>query len=182
MSAPRVPGGCPADDRLDRPDRAAGDRAGHRAAVTGSTRAPSVTSSTAGEPAGPPADPWCRGGSGSRAAPTWCPRAGPRSATAPCAPTRSCSWSPPAGSPGSTCRRAGRDQHRDRHRQQREVRRAYPGRITFSRNLYGTRQLTFTPAKGTGGVARIVFDIGGAKVTSFRAGRLLEVNRLEGYA
>jgi hypothetical protein len=65
---------------------------------------------------------------------------------------------------------------------EQQVRQAYPGMITVSRNLYGTRQLTFTPADSIGSDARIVFDINGGKVTTFHAGKLPEVNFSEGCA
>jgi hypothetical protein len=65
---------------------------------------------------------------------------------------------------------------------EQQVRQAYPGRITASRNLYGTRLLTFTPADATGSDARIVFETDGGKVTAFHAGKLPEVNRIEGCA
>jgi hypothetical protein len=60
---------------------------------------------------------------------------------------------------------------------ERQVRQAYPGRITAARNLYGTRQLTFTPADG-----RIVFNITDGKVITFHAGKQPEVNYNEGCA
>jgi hypothetical protein len=179
--------------------------------VTGSSRAPSVTSSTAGEPAGPltldsrvtatrmgPVTFGMTVAEAERAAGRPLVRWGER--------LPGCSYVVPKGwpkvrdgalrtDPALFMVTGGRVTRVDVQAgpvatstgigigsSEQEVRRAYPGRITVSRNLYGTRQLTFTPAKGTGGDARIVFDIGGAKVTSFRAGRLPEVNRLEGCA
>ena len=61
-----------------------------------------------------------------------------------------------------------------------QVRRAYPGRVTVGRNLYGTRLLTVVPADPAQAGHRIVFASDGQKVMYFRAGRLPEVNAPEG--
>jgi len=63
-----------------------------------------------------------------------------------------------------------------------QVRRAYPGRVTVGRNLYGTRLLTVVPADPAEAGYRIVFASDGQKVMYFHAGRLPEVNAQEGCA
>ncbi len=65
-----------------------------------------------------------------------------------------------------------------------EVKATYPGRITVSPHTYteGGHYLTFVPRDRADADLRIVFETDGRTVTSFRAGRLPDVEYVEGCA
>lgn len=56
---------------------------------------------------------------------------------------------------------------------EQQVRQAYPGRITVTRDRFGVRQLIFTPPGPAG--YRILFQSDGRQVTRFRAGKVTQV-------
>jgi hypothetical protein len=56
---------------------------------------------------------------------------------------------------------------------ERQVQRAYPGRITVTHDRFGVRQLRFTPPGHAG--YRILFQSDGRQVTRFRAGKVTQV-------
>jgi hypothetical protein len=64
---------------------------------------------------------------------------------------------------------------------EREVKAIYPGRIRVSPHEYTNgHYLTYTPKDATDKDYRIVFETDGTRVTSIRAGRLPEVEYVEG--